>query len=88
MADFSLDNHIFTGKLFVVQPDDSCDDDAYGHERTLSNSSALPREESRAVAAQYERTRTGGNVFLNRVAQVRFLSGPPFFLVGRPMNSA
>jgi hypothetical protein len=67
----------FTGKSFVIQPDDSFDDYAYGHERTQSNPQALPRAERRAVAAMPERTRTGGNVFLNRVAQVRFLSGPP-----------
>ena len=70
---------IFKGKPFVILPDDNFDDYAYGHERTQSNSQTLPREESRAVAAIYERARTGGNVFLNRVAQVRFLSGPPFF---------
>jgi hypothetical protein len=58
---------IFTGNPFVIQPDDSFDDDAYGQGRTQSNSQALPREESRAVAAMPERTRTGGKVFLNRV---------------------
>src|SRR5262245_23331836 len=64
----------FTGNPFVIQPDDSFDDYACEHERTQSNPQALPREERRAVAAIYERTRTGGNVFLHRVAQVRFLS--------------
>ena len=67
----------FTGKPFMLQPDDNCDDDACGQGRTQSNSQALLREENGAVAAMSERTRTGGNVFLNRVAQVRFLSGPP-----------
>jgi hypothetical protein len=65
----------FKGKPLVVQPDDSFDDDAYGHERTQSNPQALPRKERRAAAGMCERTRTGGNVVLNRVAQVRFLSG-------------
>src|SRR5215472_13301595 len=66
----------FTGQPFVIQPDDNFDDYAYGQGRTQSNSQALPRTERRAVAAMYERTRTRRNVFLNRVAQVRFLSGP------------
>src|SRR5215469_2836484 len=65
------------GKPFVLQPDDSFDDYTYGQERTQSNPQALPRAERRAVAAIYERTRTGGKVFLNRVAQVQFLSRPP-----------
>jgi len=56
----------FKGEPFVIQTDDSFDDDAYGQERTRSNPQALLREETRAVAAIYERARTGGNVFLNR----------------------
>ena len=75
-----------TGKPFVLQPDDNFDDNAYGHKRTQSNPQALLREERRAVAAMYERTRTGGNVFLNRVAQVRVLSGPPFFPRAKPIE--
>ena len=67
----------FKGKPIVMQPDDSFDDYAYGQERTQSNPPALPRAERRAAAGMHERTRTGGNVFLNRVAQVLFLSGPP-----------
>jgi hypothetical protein len=67
----------FKGRPFVVQPDDNFDDNAYGHARTQSNPQALLREESRTAAARYERTRTRCNVFLNRVAQGRFLSGPP-----------
>ena len=60
-----------------MQPDDSFDDNAYGQERTTSNPQAVLRKERRAVVALCERTRTRRKVFLNRVAQVRFLSGPP-----------
>jgi hypothetical protein len=67
----------FKGKPFVVQPDDNFDDYAYGQGRTTSNPPALLDEERRAVAALCESTRTRRNVFLNRVAQVRVLSGPP-----------
>jgi hypothetical protein len=56
----------FLSKPFVLPPDDSFDDNAYGQERTVSNPPALLREERRVVAALYERTRTRGNVFLNR----------------------
>ena len=75
---------IFTGKAFVIQPDDSFDDYAHRHERTLSNSQALPREERRVAAHVDGRTRTGGKVFLTRVTQVRFLSGPPNISALRP----
>ena len=77
---------IFTGKPLVIQPDDSFDDYAYGQERTQSNPQALLRKESRAAAGMCERTRTRGNVFLHRVAQVRFLSGPPFFPRAKPIE--
>jgi hypothetical protein len=70
----------------VIHPDDKFDDYVYGQERTTSNSQALLREERRAVAALYERTRTRRNVFLHRVAQGRFLSGPPFFPRVQPIE--
>jgi hypothetical protein len=59
---------VAAGKPFVLQPDDSFDDDASGHERTQSNPPALLRKERRAAAGMCECTRTRGNVFLNRVA--------------------
>jgi hypothetical protein len=68
---------IFTGNPFVLQPDDSFDDDANGHERTPSNPQALLREESRAVAAMPERTRTGSNVFLRAPNKTGIVEGLP-----------
>jgi hypothetical protein len=78
----------FTGKSFVLPPDDSFDDDAYGQERTQSNPQALLRQESRAAASMCDQTRTSRNVFLNHVSPVRFLSGPPSFPSPQPLNSS
>ena len=44
----------YKGKPFVVQPDDNCDDYAYGPARTRSNPEALLYEERTAVAAMCE----------------------------------
>jgi hypothetical protein len=74
------------GTPFVVQPDDNFDDNAYGHERTQSNPRVLQCTERRAAAALCERTRTHRKVFLHRVAQVRVLSGPPFFPRAKPIE--
>jgi hypothetical protein len=57
--------------------DDSFDDNAHKQRHTETNTRKPIRGERTEAANVDERTRTGSKVFLNRVSEVRILSGPP-----------
>ena len=57
--------------------DDSIDDNAHRQPGTKTDGEVLPAEERRAAVDKDGRLRAHRKVFLIRVAQVRFLSGPP-----------